>query len=172
MSDDIVIPEEVRERLKKPLGMLVRGRPESTSEVVRSIVGKRAGRVVAVGDAVTKTLLTIGLKPDISIVDGKIERRPVEQVVIEGAAELTCANRPGTISGQAYKTVVKALGMDGPVIVRVEGEEDLLGLVVMAEAPLDTLMLYGQPGEGVVIVHIDDGVRKLARGLIEASSRR
>ncbi|GBC72125.1 hypothetical protein HRbin02_01920 [Candidatus Calditenuaceae archaeon HR02] len=172
MSDEIVIPEEIRERLKRPLGLLVRGCPENTSEVVRSVVRKSAGMIVAVGDAVTKTLLSIGLKPDVCIVDGKIERRPVEPVVIDGAMELSCENRPGTISGQAYKTVVEALGMCGPVIVRVDGEEDLLGLVVMAEAPLNTLMLYGQPREGVVIVHIDEEVRKFARGLIEVSSRR
>ncbi len=172
MSEEIVIPEEIRERLKRPLGSLVRGCPENTSEVVRSVVSDRVGRLVAVGDAVTKTLLSMGLRPDVCIVDGKIERRPVEKVVIEGAVELSCENRPGTISGQAYRTVVEALGMDGPVIVRVDGEEDLLGLVVMAEAPLGTLMLYGQPREGVVIVHVDGEVRKLARGLIEASSQR
>ncbi|MEM0482279.1 MAG: DUF359 domain-containing protein [Nitrososphaerota archaeon] len=172
MSDEIVIPEDVRERLKRPLGQLVRGSPENTSEVVRIVASERVGRLVAVGDAVSKTLLAMGLRPDVCIVDGKIERRPVDHVVIKGAVELNCENRPGTISSQAYKTVVEALGMDGPVIVRVDGEEDLLGLVVMAEAPLDTLMLYGQPREGVVIVHIDEKVRNLARVLIETSSRR
>ncbi len=172
MSNEIVIPEDVRERLKKPLGRLVRGFPENTSEIVRSVIRERTGRLVAVGDAVTKTLLSMGLRPDVCIVDGKIERKPVEHVVIEGAVELNCENRPGTISGQAYKTVVEALEMEGPVIVRVEGEEDLLGLVVMAEAPPGTLMLYGQPREGVVIVHINEEVRKLAQGLIEASSQR
>lgn len=169
--NDINIPEDVRRFLKRPLGKLIPGEPVDTRPVLKSLLQERRGKLVAVGDAVTRELLAIGVKPDLSIVDGKIERRPVERVDIAGALELSCENRAGTISAGAYCTVAEALKHEGPVIVRVNGEEDLLGLVVISEAPLGTLMLYGQPREGVVIVDITEDVRRLGRRLIEASSQ-
>jgi len=172
LSNTIVIPEKVRELLKKPLGQLIRGEPENTAETVKKIVSGWRGKLVAVGDAVSKALLSMGIRPDVCIVDGRIERRPVEQITIQGAVELACENRAGTISSGAYEVVMKALRANGPIIIRVNGEEDLLGLVVMAEAPTETLMLYGQPREGVVIVKISNEVREFARKLIEASSQR
>lgn len=157
--------------LKRPLGKLVQGGPESTRPEVEKIVRSKEGKLVAVGDAVTRELLAMGVVPDVCIVDGKIERKPVEHIVVKGAKELKCENRPGTISGEAYRAVVMSLGLEGPVVLRVEGEEDLLGLIVMAEAALGTLMLYGQPGEGVVVVNVDEKARGFARRLIEAAAQ-
>ncbi len=172
MTEERVIPEEVRQRVKRPLGELLRGTPSETRPALLKLVSQRSWvKVVAVGDGVTSELLAMGLRPDVAIVDGNIERRPVDMVVIQGAEELHCRNRPGTISREAYETVSRSLSMSAPVVVKVDGEEDLLGLVVMAEAPLGSLMLYGQPGEGVVAVHIDAESRTLGRRLIEASSR-
>jgi len=157
--------------LRRPLGALIRGSIEETgADLLKIVRGGAWWRVVAVGDAVTRTLLSMGFTPDVSIVDGKIERRPVGHIEIDGAVELRCKNRPGTISDEAYDAVVLSLGMKGPIIIRVDGEEDLLGLVVMAEAPAGTLMLYGQPSEGVVVVTINEDSRGFARKLIEESS--
>ena len=36
----------------------------------------------------------------------------------------------------------------------VDGEEDLLVLVAVAFAPLGGLVVYGQPGEGLVVVRV------------------
>lgn len=172
LSDLIIIPDNIREVLKRPLGRLIRGSPESTREEVRNVINSRQGKLVAVGDAVTRELLAMGVRPDVCIVDGRIERKPVEHVEVEGAVQLYCRNMPGTISGEAYRAVTESLNMSEPVILRVDGEEDLLGLAVMVEAPLGTLMLYGQPREGVVVVQIDEEARKRGKNLIEASSRR
>ncbi|HMK82220.1 MAG TPA: DUF359 domain-containing protein, partial [Candidatus Bathyarchaeia archaeon] len=36
----------------------------------------------------------------------------------------------------------------------VDGEEDLLVLVVIAVAPVGSLVVYGQPNEGIVLVNV------------------
>jgi len=172
LNDEIVVPDHIRKLLKKPLGLLIPGPPGATRSEVEKIVGRRTGKLVAVGDAVAKELLAIGARPDVCIVDGRIERRPVERIEVQGAKELVCRNRPGTISAEAYRAVRDSLSMNCPVVLRVEGEEDLLGLVVMVEAPTGTLMLYGQPRAGVVVVQIDEEAKMRGRSLIEASSQR
>jgi uncharacterized protein (UPF0218 family) len=172
LSDEIVVTESVRQRVRRPLGRLIKGSPAETRQPLASLVSQGGWtKVISVGDGVTRELIALGITPDVAIVDGNIERKPIERIVLQGARELVCPNRPGTINRAAYKTVERALKMRGPVIVRVEGEEDLLGLVVMAEAPLGSLMLYGQPGEGVVAVLIDEKANKLGRSLIAASSQ-
>jgi len=44
----------------------------------------------------------------------------------------------------------------------VEGEEDLLTLVVMVTAPLGSLVVYGQPNEGLVLVEVNGEAREKA----------
>jgi uncharacterized protein (UPF0218 family) len=46
--------------------------------------------------------------------------------------------------------------------VLVKGEEDLAALVVMMYAPNGTLIVYGQPDEGAVLVEENEDVRNSA----------
>jgi hypothetical protein len=52
-------------------------------------------------------------------------------------------------------------------LVRVDGEEDLAALPAIAAAPDGASVLYGQPGEGVVHVTVDDDVRDRVRSLLD-----
>jgi uncharacterized protein (UPF0218 family) len=52
-----------------------------------------------------------------------------------------------------------ALAAKKPARILVDGEEDLLGLAVLAFAPDGSVMFYGQPGEGMVAVRIDEQAR-------------
>jgi uncharacterized protein (UPF0218 family) len=53
----------------------------------------------------------------------------------------------------------------------VEGEEDLLTLVAMAVAPLGSFVIYGQPGEGLVVVEVDDAAKNRAWCFLEGMRR-
>ena len=44
----------------------------------------------------------------------------------------------------------------------VDGEEDILTLAAILSAPDHSIIIYGQPREGSVIVKVEDKVRKLA----------
>ncbi|MEM3040843.1 MAG: DUF359 domain-containing protein, partial [Nitrososphaerota archaeon] len=104
------------------------------------------------------------------IVEDRIERRWVKPFNMNGATELSCINEPGTISEDAYSTVSKAMLMPRPVVVRVRGEEDLLALVAIIEAPIGSVVLYGQPGVGVVVVDVDERAKQNALSILRAAS--
>ena len=67
-----VLTDELRISLKKPVGMLVRGKPQETSVEVRRILeASQPLKTVAVGDVVSETLLEMGLEADLYITDAR-----------------------------------------------------------------------------------------------------
>lgn len=124
-----------------------------------------AKKVITVGDATTERLLGFGITPDLAIVDGK-ERRLARNYPRHDAKEVRCTNPAGTISQTAIELLRKALSEKEPVVVVVEGEEDLLALPVFAMAPEGAMVLYGQPLEGMVAVKITPAKRKQAKDLM------
>ena len=54
-----------------------------------------------------------------------------------------------------------------PVKVIVDGEEDMLALPIITIAPQETLVLYGQPLEGIVIVNVNHEMQTKAKNLME-----
>ena len=55
-----------------------------------------------------------------------------------------------------------------PVRVIVEGEEDLLALPIFLLVPYGSVVLYGLPFKGIVIVKVDFKKRKRAKDLMES----
>ncbi|MEM2583788.1 MAG: DUF359 domain-containing protein, partial [Candidatus Thermoplasmatota archaeon] len=60
-----IVPENKKEELRKPLGKIIK---KIEKEDLK-------GKIVSVGDMVTMLLEKEGIKPDIAIVDYKIERK-------------------------------------------------------------------------------------------------
>ena len=54
-----------------------------------------------------------------------------------------------------------------PVRVFVKGEEDLLVLPVLVHAPENSVVLYGQPDEGLVIVPVNQEARDKANKIMD-----
>jgi Uncharacterized protein conserved in archaea len=52
------------------------------------------------------------------------------------------------------------------VILKVNGEEDLLTLPFCSYAPINSVIFYGQPNAGMVIIEVNDMVRIKAKSLI------
>jgi hypothetical protein len=50
----------------------------------------------------------------------------------------------------------------------VLGEEDLLTLPAIVEAPIISFVIYGQPEEGIVLVEVDEKKKKEIHALIDA----
>ena len=59
-----------------------------------------------------------------------------------------------------WDAIEKAFNTDGTTRIVVDGEEDLATLPVVAMAPDNTKVLYGQPNEGIVIITVNPTVRK------------
>jgi uncharacterized protein (UPF0218 family) len=134
---------------------------------------KNAALVVSVGDATTDRLWSLGILPNLSVVDGREQRF---QRAIRGGEFLTsrlnleCTNPAGYITENAIRVLQAAISACAhtPVRVNVRGEEDLLVLPILMMIPIGSTIMYGQPFRGIVIVTVDSWFRKKAKDLMES----
>ncbi|MEM1657696.1 MAG: DUF359 domain-containing protein [Candidatus Jordarchaeales archaeon] len=169
LNHDLELPLELRERLKEPFGVLIEGRhPESSRKAKLMLEECREHtKIVTIGDVVTKTLLEVGVEPDVVVVDGKTLRNVFLELNLDKWEKLQLKNPPGTIRKEAWKVFEDAYSRTGKVCVEVEGEEDLLALPAVLLAPNETIIIYGQPEKGLVVVKVDEDVKKRAMDIIK-----
>ena len=156
-------PKDIK-LLKQPFGTLVPDK-KVTKQKISSML-KSAKKVIAVGDATTERLIGFGITPDIVVIDG-IERRMKRSLPNYPAKQVRCTNPAGTISKEATQVLRDALKSETAVRVMVDGEEDMLALPLFAMAPEGSIVLYGQPLEGMVVVKITNAKQKQARSLLD-----
>jgi len=166
----IFFPEEARRILKRPAGKLITGDPDDVARRVNSIIEFDEPKlVVAVGDYTSKKLREVGAKVNLYIIDGRVERRAAELFKPENLEVVRVVNEAGTLNPDAVKTLHKLLRrkeLKNTVLI-VDGEEDLLTLAAILSAPDQTIIVYGQPGKGSVVVKVDDRVRDLALNILK-----
>jgi uncharacterized protein (UPF0218 family) len=123
--------------------------------------------VVTVGDRVTETLQeTTGRSPDVFVVDG-MERRSAREIPrVAHGSTLKAKNPAGRITKAALDAMSRAFAGEKPVMVLIDGEEDLLTIPAVIEAPLGSVVFYGQPLEGVVAVRVDEKSKASAREIL------
>jgi GTP-dependent dephospho-CoA kinase len=150
--------------LKRPFGTLVAEKEITKRKIMSMLEGVR--KIITVGDATTDRLLSFGITPDIAVTDG-VERRALRDHSIDyQATEMLCTNPAGIISDKAIEVLQKALEATSPIRVKVQGEEDLLALPLFAMAPKGSVVLYGQPLEGIVLVNITEEKQNQAKELM------
>ena len=93
-------------------------------------------------------------------------RRDVDPIAFYGRRQFRLANARGSISSASWNTIHEAIAVGNSIVV-VEGEEDLLTLVAIAESPLGSLVVYGQPHQGVVLVRVSREKKKEIAQLIK-----
>jgi uncharacterized protein (UPF0218 family) len=162
--------------LKKPFGELIK-QEEISKQKINSLV-KDSKVLITVGDATTEKIISFGLTPDLSIIDC-VERRirRTESKILELKTffltttkfkQYQCKNPKGTITREAYITIKKILMKGEQAIIVIDGEEDMLALAVFALAPLDSVVFYGQPLEGLVSVKINAKIKNKSRNLLQS----
>lgn len=120
----------------------------------------------------TETMQQLGRTPDVQVVDGverRIRRSPPE---VPYAALLKAENPAGSITFSAVAAIEDALVAEKPARVLVDGEEDLLALPAVDSAPIGSVVYYGQPGEGVVVVPVDERAKASAEELMSRMVRK
>lgn len=156
------LPRELRSELKDPLGPVF----EDADELLALVDGP----LIAVGDVATFHLRRAGRVPDVAVIDGLTERDPVEEevaTVLDGEEpRLHVDNPPGDLTRELLEALVAAIDREGPVVVHVDGEEDLATLPAILAAPDGASVVYGQPGEGMVHVTVDAETTAFARELL------
>jgi uncharacterized protein (UPF0218 family) len=147
------ITSELRAKLKKPFGVLVRGSfSETVNKLKAMVAAEQPPLIISVGDTVSRNLHGCGMSPQLSITDCRVMRKSVEPASFEGKKTVCVKNPQGAITEEAILAVRKALRSNEGVHLLVEGEEDLLTLVAVFYSPENSLVVYGQPHEGVVVV--------------------
>jgi len=134
-------------------------------EKLRERLQERPPLFAAVGDFVARNAIEAGLEPDIIVIDGKTLRTVVQDVKHD-LEEKRVVNPPATIQASAWRLLRDAITLKRKAAVIVEGEEDLLVLPLMADAPFGSVIIYGQPHEGVVAVKVTGERRRWARNFI------
>ena len=161
----------LRDRLKTPFGKLYRGKGEGClREVVRNL--KKPTKVISIGDVTTYYLLKAGIVPDMCIVDNLTMRLPVDREVRKGTAhesfkDVRVKNPPGVVTRELIDAIRDNMGSKKPVRIFVDGEEDLAVIPACEYAPVGSVVLYGQPNEGVVAVAVTEEKKRETLSLME-----
>ena len=161
------LPENLREDLKIPLGDLINDIDVNNKNIQTKINPKSV--LITVGDRTTENMLQLGLKPQIQIIDG-LEKRNRRVVPTDDAVNtnLSCRNPPGEITEESIQVIQKAFSSEPPVRITVDGEEDLLVLPVCMSAPENSVVLYGQPNEGLVLVHVTPEIQAKVQKILDS----
>lgn len=153
----------MRGDLKTPLGELIRGDVSDNVVVLREILEEKKPPCFAtVGDYVTFYVIESGLHPDLAVVDHRVMRQDVAPFKFK-RSKVTVSNPAGTIKAEAQRVLRDAITLKKRLGVVVEGEEDLLVLPLMAMMPIGSVIVYGQPREGMVVVTLTEERRRWAK---------
>jgi uncharacterized protein (UPF0218 family) len=155
MATAYTLTSELRRKLKKPIGTLIRGSFTETMSRLKDMAAKeKPAVIISVGDTVSKNLAQNQISPQLSIVDNKCMRRTIQPITLAREKIIQVRNPRGTITEEAVVAIREALKGDGRVKIAVLGEEDLLALIAVLYAPENAFVVYGQPYEGVVVVKV------------------
>lgn len=132
---------------------------EKLSEILEN---SRPPMFAAVGDYVTRNIIEAGMQPDIAVIDHRIMREDVEPFNFR-REKAYVLNPQGSVTVESQRVLHDAITFNRKLGVVVEGEEDLLVLPLMAMMPTGSVIVYGQPREGMVVVTLTEERRRWAK---------
>jgi hypothetical protein len=126
---------------------------------------KAAIKLIAVGDMTAFYLLKASIVPDVVIVDNKTKRMPIPDHVVKSLDHdsyktVEVKNPPATLTKELMDMIRESLQEADRIKIVVDGEEDLATLPAILYAPLGSVVVYGQPNEGSVMVKVTTDKKK------------
>jgi len=162
----VKLPNSLRDQFKTPLGDLI---PESQANKLNIQKHLQENSyLITVGDRTTEKMIDFGLIPSLQIIDNqekRVKREPAKNN--HTYTELICDNPAAEITLQSIDSIKKAIVSKTPVRLTVTGEEDLLVIPVCIHAPENSIVMYGQPNEGLVIVKVTTEIRNKTQRLLD-----
>ena len=159
------LPDSLRDQFKTPLGILLSIGQDNKENIEKYLSNNPY--LITVGDKTTEKMINFGLIPSLQIIDGFEKRQKRNLPKLGNATELKIDNPAAEITLESIEIIKKAFSMTAPVRITVMGEEDLLVLPVCIHAPDNSIVLYGQPNEGLVLVEISTEIRNKAQTLLD-----
>jgi len=164
ISYDLLLPEELRERLSKPFGAVLSG----------ELIGERLkgyARIISVGDMVSWSLLSGGVEPHLVVFDMRTRRGPCDKLKqyrgTEGVLKLKAKNPSGRLSASLWNAVAGALRSRNRTEIEVDGEEDLASLACIYLANPGDCVIYGIPDVGIDIVEVNEETKEIVAGILQ-----
>jgi len=167
---DLKIKDFLIIELRTVFGEFIKGDEENPKLIESQLKAFFEGKekiISTIGDMCTQTFVEIDLVPDLSIVDGLTRRKQTKKVEVKGAEKRKLANPAGEIKKKVWEEIRKHFQeKEKRKQIIIEGEEDLLALVVIIEAPMGSYVVYGVPPineqkeTGIMIVHIDQKIKE------------
>jgi hypothetical protein len=161
----VKLPNSLRDQLKTPLGILLPIGQDNKENIQKYLLDE--SYIITVGDRTTEKMIEYGIIPSLQIIDGFEKRKQREFPKLGNASELMIDNPAAEITLQSIEIIKKAFEMTPPIRLTVNGEEDLLVLPVCIHAPKNSVVLYGQPNKGLVLVKITTEIRNKAQTLLD-----
>jgi cytidyltransferase-like protein len=144
-TKDIEINKKQRHFLSNPLG-----------PVVRMPTHKRKTIIAVVGDYALSQFIENDWTYTIGVYDKLTKREPYSTDQLKNLRPThTITNPAGLISTEALQ-VVSHLSYDSVQHILVNGEEDLVTVALILTMPLESIIYYGQPNEGMVLLKITE----------------
>lgn len=162
LRSPMIITKKAEGKLKNPYGDLITGPENNISiamEQVKRKISNSIGPIICVGDVTVLGAQLVNIPIDIALIDGKTKRRDwKDSRNIDNSKfsiTLSCTNPPGQLTPSLLQSSEKAVFSwirdSTSTLIEVDGEEDLAPLILHLLSPLGGIILYGQPGKGVVI---------------------
>ena len=163
------ITPKLRAKLKEPFGTLIQGTfSETMSKLAVIAEREKPPKIISVGDTVSQNLHEHKVNPQLSITDNRCMRKRIKPRIFTAENVVHVKNPQGTITEEAITTIREALESDKQTHIIVDGEEDLLTLIAVLYAPEKSLVVYGQPYEGIVIVKVTSEKKAEATEILKA----
>lgn len=163
------LTEEVAIELKKPYGKLFKNLREIEKEKLKNFI-------ISVGDITTKNLLKEKINVNVAIYDNKTLRNFIDEKIpnFPNYKIFEVINPAGMLTEEAFITVKNAINEKFSQIL-VNGEEDLFVIPAIKFSDENSIIFYGQPGEGIVMIEnnkilkekIDELLKKFKLGIME-----
>ncbi len=158
-TKSLKLPEDMRNNLRVTLGTVVEGELPSKYHDNRPII--------SVGDVVTDTLVKQDLIPDVAMVDGKTRRGIYDSTQDYPFKIVELVNPMGIISKEVWNAIEAAINEPEPILIDVDGEEDLLSIPSIILCPNGGTVIYGIPSKGMVVNVVDDVKKEVCWKVIE-----
>ena len=148
-----VLEPQERKIFQKPQGKLYKS--------VKEIPLKKSHPIISIGDTCSEELRAYWKLPVLSIIDFKTQRT-------DPGANLKPNTTVTNPAGQITDELWNAVRTIRSGIVAVNGEEDLAVIPAIFLSDPGTQILYGQPGEGVVLLEVTEEYKlKLGKTLLD-----
>ena len=165
------LPDRLRTVLRRPLGDLVAGSDIDLGKILRELIEKeKPVKLILVGDSVSRRASQAGITADVMVIDNVEKRQRTVGYSFPGRRVIRTKNSAGKIEHDARVAVERAIRGEAD-LVEVDGEEDLLTVVAVLAAPIGSLVVYGQPNEGIVLVRVSKERQANAESILKQMDR-